>query len=73
DDQAPRRGGGKPKGKPRPAGEGSGRPAGGKPGGPRPDKTGGRGGRPAKGGTIDPDSPFAKLAALKADLEKKPR
>ncbi len=73
DDQAPRRGGGKPKGKPRPAGDGSGRPAGGKPGGPRPDKAGGRGGRPAKGGAIDPDSPFAKLAALKADLEKKPR
>jgi ATP-dependent RNA helicase SUPV3L1/SUV3 len=74
DDQAPRRGGGKPKGKPRSAGDGSGRPAGGsKPGGPRPDKAGGRGGRPAKGGTIDPDSPFAKLAALKADLEKKPR
>ncbi|WP_425089393.1 helicase-related protein [Stappia sp.] len=73
DDQAPRRGGGKPKGKPRPAGEGSGRPAGGKLGGPRPDKAGGRGGRPAKGGAIDPDSPFAKLAALKADLEKKPR
>ncbi|WP_029058670.1 helicase-related protein [Stappia stellulata] len=73
DEQAPRRGGGKPKAKPRHAGETPGRTSGGKPGGPRPDKAGGRGGRPAKGGAIDPDSPFAKLAALKANLEKKPR
>lgn len=40
-----------------------GKPRGGKPGG-------GRNERPA---TIDPDSPFAKLAALKADMEKKPK
>ena len=80
-----RRDGGKPRGKPRTVnqfgsdkgrpsrgGEGSGRggtrPDGGKPRGGKPG--GGRNDRPA---TIDPDSPFAKLAALKADLEKKPK
>lgn len=49
-------------------------------GGPRPPAGKPRsGGKPAAGprqerpATIDPDSPFAKLAALKADLEKKPK
>ena len=40
---------------------------------PRPERAGGRSERPGKGRGVDPDSPFAKLAALKADLEKKPR
>ncbi|MHC5655387.1 helicase-related protein [Stappia sp. ICDLI1TA098] len=67
-------GGGFDKGRAARGGEGGGR------GGPRPDGGGKRGGsgkpaaprndRPAR---IDPDSPFAKLAALKADLEKKPK
>ncbi|WP_306028747.1 helicase-related protein [Stappia sp. MMSF_3263] len=41
-----------------------------RPEGNRPDGNRGRGPKPER--AIDPDSPFAKLAALKADLEKKP-
>ena len=41
-----------------------------RPEGNRPDGNRGRGPKPER--PIDPDSPFAKLAALKADLEKKP-
>jgi len=53
---------------------GRGGPDGGKRGGPRPGRDAPRGGAfGGKGKAIDPDSPFAKLAALKADLEKKPR
>ncbi|MBA4611463.1 helicase [Stappia taiwanensis] len=67
---ADRRPGGKPKGKGRPFADGGKRrdgAGGGKPGAsyksaPAPRKQ-----------ALDPDSPFAKLAALKADLEKKPR
>lgn len=51
------------------------RPGGkGRPEGPRAEGQRPRGGRPERPAReIDPDSPFAKLAALKADLEKKPR
>ncbi|MCA1300199.1 hypothetical protein, partial [Stappia indica] len=67
---ADRRPGGKPKGKGRSFADGGKRrdgAGGGKPGAshksaPAPRKQ-----------ALDPDSPFAKLAALKADLEKKPR
>lgn len=76
-----RRDGGKPRGKPRTVnqfGSDKGRPGRGGGGGGRPDGGKPRGGKPGGGrnerpATIDPDSPFAKLAALKADMEKKPK
>jgi len=67
EDRAERNRGGKPGGGGRPGGKGKFK----KGKGPSEHRSGGKERNRAPEKPLDPDSPFAKLAALKADLEKR--